>query len=103
MFTVHAVDNYDEGVNAEIEYFIDSSNLILIIQVIYLLPLVSPSVINAGGGVKFQIDQTTGVVQTGSIGFDYEDPTDRYYTIVIIARDKGTNPMRLTVNYYNYY
>lgn len=52
---------------------------------------------DAGGGVKFQIDQTTGVLQTGSVGFDYEDPTDRLYTIVIVARDKGTNPMRQTV------
>lgn len=60
--------------------------------------IVSPFVINPGGASKFQIDQSTGVVQTGSAGFDFEDPSDRFYTIIVVARDKGTNPMRLTVS-----
>uniref|UniRef100_A0A1X7VA24 Cadherin domain-containing protein n=1 Tax=Amphimedon queenslandica TaxID=400682 RepID=A0A1X7VA24_AMPQE len=81
LLTVTAVDNYDIGVNAEIEYFIES---------------ISPTFISPGGNAKFQIDQTTGVLQTGSVGFDYEDSTDRLYTVIIVARDKGTNPMRLT-------
>lgn len=59
--------------------------------------LVSPSFISPGGAVKFQIDQSTGVLQTGSVGFDYENPADRLYTVIILAKDKGTNPMRQTV------
>lgn len=48
--------------------------------------------------MKFQIDQTTGILQTGPLGFDYEDSTDRFYTVIIVARDKGTNPMQQTVS-----
>ena len=40
--------------------------------------------------VKFQLDSTTGVLQTGPAGFDYEDSTDRMYTIVMVAQDGGT-------------
>ena len=42
--------------------------------------------------MKFQLDSSTGVLQTGPAGFDYEDSTDRMYTIVMIAEDGGTPP-----------
>ena len=117
LLTFHAEDNMDIGVNSEVEYFIQSSELIwrvrwpykwidkwnieqkiVIKEKLLLSTLVSPAVFHPGGQVKFQIDQTTGVLQTGSVGFDYEDSTDRFYTVIIVARDKGTNPMQQTVS-----
>jgi hypothetical protein len=81
IFTVQAADNADIGSNAEIEYFLGT---------------VSPAVVHPGGLAKFQVGQSTGEVQTGPAGFDYEDPTDRSYIITILAQDKGVPAMTAT-------
>ena len=59
---------------------------------------VTPSVFSVDGKVKFQIDSQSGVLQSGSFGFDYEDNTDRLYTVIMLAKDKGTDPMQQTVS-----
>lgn len=60
---------------------------------ILFFALVAPS---KPGKTKFQLDSSTGVLQTGPDGFDYEDPTDRMYTIVMVAEDGGDVPLTVS-------
>ena len=69
-----------------------------VLMALIFFSLVSPSVFSVDGKVKFQIDSQSGVLQSGSFGFDYEDNTDRLYTVIMLAKDKGTDPMQQTVS-----
>lgn len=51
------------------------------------------------GSSKFLIEASSGIVRTGPVGFDFEDPTDRNYAIVIIARDLGEGPKSVSLDY----
>ena len=71
---------------------------ISVLMVLIFFSLVTPSVFSVDGKVKFQIDSQSGVLQSGSFGFDYEDNMDRLYTVIMLAKDKGTDPMQQTVS-----
>lgn len=61
----------------------------------YLLPLqcISDLTVTPGAGSsKFLIEAASGILRSGPVGFDYEDPLDRSYSIEIIARDLGASP-----------
>ena len=51
------------------------------------------------GSSKFLIEASSGIVRTGPVGFDFEDPTDRSYSIVIIARDLGESPKSVSLDH----